>query len=81
MNPLDDLIGAIDGPIALTECTQRNGDCGLAADCELKQNWSFVNHMVADLFHNISLAQMAGTVAGHSQDPHREPVQTFTFRP
>jgi FeS assembly SUF system regulator len=76
-----EVIGAIEGPIALTECTQLQNDCSLAADCELRQNWNYLNQMVATLFSNISLAQMAESVPVSGLVPDRPQEQTFSFQP
>lgn len=83
--PLDitiaDVISAIEGPIALTECAQQQGDCNLAADCDLRQNWNYVNQMVATLFNNISLAQMAASMQAGRTDTDKPQEQVFSFRP
>ena len=54
-----DVIGAIEGPIALTQCATHHGDCDLIDTCGLKTNWSFVNQMVYSLFQHITLADMS----------------------
>ena len=83
--PLDitiaEVISAIEGPIALTECAQQQGDCNLAADCDLRQNWNYVNQMVATLFNNISLAQMAASMQAGRTDTDKPQEQVFSFRP
>ncbi len=76
-----EVIVAIEGPIALTECTQIRNDCSLAVDCELRQNWNYLNQMVATLFSNISLAQMAKSGPVSRTDPDRPSEQTFSFQP
>jgi FeS assembly SUF system regulator len=58
-----DVIGAIEGPIALTQCATQKGECELVATCDLKNNWSYVNHMIADLLQHITLADMSHTVS------------------
>ena len=62
---LADIITAVEGPIALTECTQVKHDCDLESSCELKHNWSYVNQMVAQLFTHISLADLSNPNAKH----------------
>lgn len=56
---LIDVISAIEGPIALTQCSQADEVCDLANHCDLKRNWSYVNQMVLKLFKQITLADMA----------------------
>lgn len=76
-----EVISAIEGPIALTECSQQQGDCSLAADCELRQNWNYVNQMVTTLFTNINLAQMAESLPVNRTDPEKASEQVFPFQP
>ena len=60
-----DVISAIEGPIALTQCTQQLGNCDLEDHCDLKHNWNYVNQMVNTLFNHITLADMASRVPEH----------------
>jgi FeS assembly SUF system regulator len=54
-----EIIEAIDGPIALTECAKSNGgDCQLASTCELKENWNIVNRLISNALHNVTLDAM-----------------------
>jgi len=76
-----EVIGAIEGPIALTECTQLQNDCSLAPDCELRQNWNYLNQMVATLFSNISLAQMAESAPLSGTEPGSSTVRLFSIQP
>jgi FeS assembly SUF system regulator len=75
-----EVIAAIEGPIALTECTQLENDCSLAADCELRQNWNYLNQMVATLFSNISLAQMAASEPIRRTTTETPKEQMFSFQ-
>ena len=54
-----DVIEAIDGPIALTECVKSDGgDCELADTCGLKGNWNIVNRLISNALHNVTLDAM-----------------------
>ena len=54
-----EVIEAIDGPIALTECTKLDGgDCQIASTCELKENWNIVNRLISNALHNVTLDAM-----------------------
>ena len=54
-----EVIEAIDGPIALTECAKSDGgDCQIASSCELKENWNIVNRLISDALHNVTLDAM-----------------------
>lgn len=58
-----DVISAIEGPIALTQCITTKGACDLSSSCGMKNNWGYVNQMVADLFKHITLADMSRSVS------------------
>lgn len=58
-----DVISAIEGPIALTQCVALQGGCDLSPTCGLKSNWSYVNQMVTNLFQHITLADMSHRVS------------------
>jgi FeS assembly SUF system regulator len=54
-----EIIEAIDGPIALTECAKSDGgDCQIANTCELKENWNIVNRLISNALHNVTLDAM-----------------------
>jgi FeS assembly SUF system regulator len=54
-----EVIEAIDGPIALTECVKLDGgDCELADTCGLKGNWNIVNRLISNALHNVTLDAM-----------------------
>ena len=54
-----EVIEAIDGPIALTECAKLDGgDCQIASTCELKDNWNIVNRLISNALHNVTLDAM-----------------------
>jgi FeS assembly SUF system regulator len=54
-----EVIEAIDGPIALTECVKVDGgDCELADTCGLKGNWNIVNRLISNALHNVTIDAM-----------------------
>ena len=60
--PLDsvtvaDVIGAIDGPIALTACVE-GGGCDVGGLCAVKGRWDLVNDAIRDALTSITLADM-----------------------
>jgi FeS assembly SUF system regulator len=60
-----DIIGAIEGPIALTECTtDDDGLCGLEPTCPVRRNWQRISTAVHDALSAIPLADMARPFAG-----------------
>lgn len=60
-----DIIAAIEGPIALTECSTENVlPCDIESACPVRSNWRRINHAVQSSLEQLSLAEM--------QRPHRE---------
>ncbi|WP_044562661.1 SUF system Fe-S cluster assembly regulator [Azospirillum sp. B4] len=54
------IIAAIDGPIALTDCVEGSaGACGVESLCPRKGNWDRVNRAVRGALEGVSLADMA----------------------
>ena len=59
------IIRALEGPIAVTECTDMvHGDCGLETGCPVKTNWHLINRAIHQALEGITLAQMAQPLRG-----------------
>jgi FeS assembly SUF system regulator len=55
-----EVITALEGPIALTECiAQGPGECGQESACRTRGNWHHINAAVYHALAHISLAEMA----------------------
>ncbi|MEJ2415692.1 MAG: SUF system Fe-S cluster assembly regulator [Exilibacterium sp.] len=54
-----DVIQAVEGPIALTECNRGSGNCELEPTCALRDSWSFINDLVTDRLKTFTLADIA----------------------
>jgi len=55
-----EIIAALEGPIALTECVEVGGsDCSHQALCRVRGNWQRINEAVRGALEGISLAEMA----------------------
>lgn len=55
---LADIIEAIDGPIAMTECFTVDHDCDREANCGLRPHWQAINQSVRQLLDSTSLAAL-----------------------
>jgi FeS assembly SUF system regulator len=54
-----EIIRALEGPIAVTECTDSiHGDCGLQVGCPVRTNWHLINRAIHDALEKITLAEM-----------------------
>lgn len=55
-----DIVEAVDGPIALTNCIEdAPGDCDLETLCMMKPHWQTINLAVKEALSGISLAEIA----------------------
>ena len=61
-----EVIAAIEGPIAMTECSVEEGLCSQEERCELRSNWQRISVAVADALHRVSLAEMAAPAMGRA---------------
>lgn len=56
-----DLIAAIEGPVAMTECSLEDSQCDLISQCGVATNWQRVTQAVHQLLASVTLAQLAQT--------------------
>ncbi len=53
-----EVITALEGPIALTECADAGGHCSIEPRCAVRTNWQRINVAIAEALKNITLAEM-----------------------
>ena len=72
---LEEVIEAVDGPIALTECHEHAGasGCGITATCTTRVNWGVINNAIRDSLAGITLLQMIHPLFGSSPMRLRQP--------
>ena len=67
----------MEGPLAMTECSVHDGQCGIEHSCGARANWRRINDVVAEALRGISLADMAlaarraAAAQGHSRRADR----------
>jgi len=55
-----EIIRAFEGPIAVTECTDKvRGDCDLEMRCPVRTNWFMINRAIHGALEKITLAEMS----------------------
>jgi len=54
-----EVIRALEGPIAITECLDASADCGIEPTCPVRANWHRINGAVQDALAAIPLSDMA----------------------
>ncbi|TXH04106.1 MAG: SUF system Fe-S cluster assembly regulator [Nevskiaceae bacterium] len=53
------VIDALEGPIAVTECSEHRGGCSIESSCATRANWRLINHAIRQALEAVTLAQMA----------------------
>ncbi|QJQ95282.1 MULTISPECIES: SUF system Fe-S cluster assembly regulator [Halomonadaceae] len=72
-----DIISAIEGPVAMTECSLAGGDCDLAATCGVADNWQRVSLAIRALLDSVTLAHLSQ--AAPIKLPVQLPIQTVNL--
>lgn len=58
-----EIITAIDGPIAITECIDNSpGECSQESFCAVRGNWQRINEAIRGALHAITLAEMTHSI-------------------
>jgi len=78
------IVSAMEGPLAVTECLESNGDCVRESTCPVRTNWQRINYAIQDVLESITLRDMAepfpnplvglGTSLENSGQKERPPV-------
>lgn len=55
---LAEIISALEGTIALTECSMEKGLCCIEGGCDIRQNWLNVNQIIYQSLAHVSLQDM-----------------------
>jgi FeS assembly SUF system regulator len=62
---VEEIIRALEGPIAITECIEEGSDCEIEGTCPVRGNWQRINAAVKDALAAIPLSEMAAQLAFH----------------
>jgi FeS assembly SUF system regulator len=54
-----EIIDAVEGPIAVTECSTHSTTCDLGGSCPMEENWIRINLAIRESLAKITLADMA----------------------
>ncbi len=55
---VSDVIAALEGPVALTECTEIEGSCGLRSDCPAASHWGVINLAIQQALAGLTLSAL-----------------------
>ena len=59
-----EIVHALEGPIALMECTAGPGHCEVEARCTVSEPWHRINRAVHDALSRVTLADLARPIGG-----------------
>ena len=71
-----EIIDALEGPVALTECSGAHSSCEHERDCALNTGWPAINAAVRDALKAVTLAELARPQGGAKPS-----IAPLTFRP
>lgn len=54
------ILDALEGPVALTDCSVGHGQCEIEATCRVGRVWQRLNLAIVRALYDVSLAQLAG---------------------
>jgi FeS assembly SUF system regulator len=58
-----EVIGALEGPIGVTDCCAPASDCGIEKSCIVKSNWMKINRVVLEALGRVTLAEMTRPIS------------------
>src|ERR1043165_5126777 len=54
------ILDALEGPVAITECSSQHGNCGIEASCRIGHAWQRLNGAIHQALNEVTLAQLSG---------------------
>lgn len=78
---LFEIVEAMEGPLAMTECSIHTSQCGIEDTCGVRANWRRINDVVADALRSVSLAQMQSPPAAPAITPQITSAATQPLAP
>ena len=65
---VSDIIGSLEGPIALTDCSgEADGNCDIELTCPVRTNWQRITDAIRDALDAIPLTEMTLTFPFHGE--------------
>ncbi len=62
------VISALEGPIALTECSLTQHNCEQASGCDIRGNWGVINQAIQNALESVTLADLIMTESKMPQE-------------
>ena len=54
------ILDALEGPVAITECSSQHGNCGIESSCRIGHTWQRLNAAIRQALNEVTLAQLSG---------------------
>src|SRR3977135_3682203 len=74
------ILDALEGPVALTDCSAGLGHCEIEDTCRVGKVWQRLNLAIRRSLYAVSLAQLAGIDAAPARLPARQRARRATAR-
>lgn len=74
------ILDALEGPLALTDCSAGHGQCEIEQSCRVGRVWQRLNQAIRRSLHEVTLAQLAGLDPAQPQLPVLEREIKFAAR-
>lgn len=58
-----EVIEAMEGDLAMTECCESTNLCSKVSSCSMQDNWVKINHLIKSLLSRLSILDMAGPIS------------------
>lgn len=73
---LSDIVFALEGPVAVTECCAPAKPCAIDALCAIKENWQVINHTIVSALARLTLQDMTQPLNAHPLILRGIPIKT-----
>lgn len=70
---LAEIISAVDGKPALTECSDKTRQCRYDRHCEIRGNWQYINQVIYDVLNRLTLRDMMSSLSKEAIPMHFHP--------
>ena len=74
------ILDALEGPLALTDCSAGHGHCDIEQTCRVGRVWQRLNQVIRRSLYEVTLAQLAGLDPAQPQLPALEREIKFAAR-
>lgn len=72
---LAEVVSAVEGGFAMTECCTQDSLCALDSLCSIKDNWQVINKVIMTALSGLTLSDMTKPISQHSMTLRGIPVK------